>query len=73
VSGRYESQLFLLVMPETSIEDADNLLQQIVQECKDGALKDLADNPLPDLQFGVAEWTKGDDPQRLITRTIESI
>ncbi|MCG8016058.1 MAG: diguanylate cyclase [Candidatus Thiodiazotropha sp. 'RUGA'] len=73
VIGRYESQLFLLVMPETSIEDAENLLQQIVQECQEGALKDLADNPLPVLQFGVSEWMKGDDPQRLITRTIESI
>jgi diguanylate cyclase (GGDEF)-like protein len=73
VIGRYEDQLFLLVMPETSREDGENLLQQIVNECRGGALEDLGDNPVPDLQFGVAEWTKGDDPQRLIKRTIESI
>jgi diguanylate cyclase (GGDEF)-like protein len=74
VIGRYEDQLFLLLMPETSEEDAESLLQQIVQECQDGALKDLGEgDPVPLLQIGVAGWTKGDDPQRLITRTLESI
>ena len=73
VIGRYEDQLFLLVMPETSEEDAQKLLQQIVEECRAGALKDLGDQPVPELAIGVAGWVKGDDPQRLITRTIESI
>jgi GGDEF domain-containing protein len=73
VIGRYEEQLFLLVMPETGIEDGEKLLRQVVNECRDGALQDLADNPVPELAFGVSEWSKGDDPQRLITRAIESI
>lgn len=73
VIGRFEDQLFLLLMPETNEEDAANLLQQIVQECRDGALKDLGENPLPVMEIGVAGWSKGDDPQRLISRTIESI
>lgn len=73
VIGRYEDQLFLLVMPETSKEDGENLLQQIVNECRGGVLEELGDNPVPDLQFGISEWIKGDDPQRLIKRTIESI
>jgi PleD family two-component response regulator len=73
VIGRYEDQLFLLVMPETSIEDAEKLLHQIVEECRGGALEDLGDNPLPELAFGVSEWSKGDDPQRLITRAIELV
>jgi diguanylate cyclase (GGDEF)-like protein len=73
VIGRYEDQLFLLVMPETSIEDGANLLQQIVDECRGGALQGLADNPVPELAFGVSEWSKGDDSQRLITRAIDSI
>jgi diguanylate cyclase (GGDEF)-like protein len=73
VIGRYEDQLFLLVMPETSEEDAEHLLSQIVQECRDGALKDLDEDPTPVLEIGVAGWSRGDDPQRLITRTIESL
>ncbi|MES9992475.1 MAG: diguanylate cyclase [Candidatus Thiodiazotropha sp.] len=73
VIGRYEDQLFLLVMPETAKEDGENLLQQIVNECRGGALQELGDNPVPDLQFGIAEWEKGDDSQRLIKRVVESI
>jgi PleD family two-component response regulator len=73
VIGRYEDQLFLLIMPETSKEDSEKLLRQVVNECRGGALEDLGDNPVPDLQFGVSEWVKGDDPQRLIKRTVESI
>jgi PleD family two-component response regulator len=73
VIGRYEDQLFLLVMPETGREDGENLLQQIVNECRGGALEELADNPVPDLAFGVSEWSRGDDAQRLIARAIESI
>ncbi|MEW8556055.1 MAG: PAS domain-containing protein [Candidatus Thiodiazotropha sp.] len=73
VIGRYEDQLFLLVMPETAKDDGENLLQQIVNECRGGALEGLGENPVPDLQIGVAEWVKGDDSQRLIKRAIESI
>ncbi len=71
VIGRFEDQLFLLVMPETNVEDARTLLQQIVDECREGALQDLGDHPLPELAIGVAAWSKGDDPQRLIKRTLE--
>jgi GGDEF domain-containing protein len=73
VIGRYEDQLFLLVMPETGIEDGENLLRQVVNECRGGALQGLGDNPVPELAFGVSAWCKGDDPQRLISRTIASI
>jgi diguanylate cyclase (GGDEF)-like protein len=73
VIGRYEDHLFLLVMPETAIADAENLLQQIVNECRDGALEELGENPVPDVRFGVSEWAKGDDAQRLIKRAMESI
>jgi diguanylate cyclase (GGDEF)-like protein len=73
VIGRYQDQLFLLVMPETSGEDAHKLLQQIVEECREGTLTELGDHPIPELDYGVSAWEKGDDPQRLIARTIESI
>lgn len=72
IIGRYEHQLFLLVMPETSKEDAENLLQQIIEECREGALTELGDHPVPDLSIGVAAWEKGDDPQRLIQRTLDT-
>jgi diguanylate cyclase (GGDEF)-like protein len=73
VIGRYEEQLFLLLMPETSEADGTKLLQQIVDECRNGALQELGEYPVPELQISVEGWTKGDDPQRLIERTLESL
>ncbi|MCU7917763.1 MAG: diguanylate cyclase [Candidatus Thiodiazotropha sp. (ex Epidulcina cf. delphinae)] len=71
IIGRYEPHLFLLVMPETSKEDAEKLLRQIMDECREGALQELGKHPVPDLAMGVSGWTKGDDPQRLISRTLD--
>jgi diguanylate cyclase (GGDEF)-like protein len=73
IIGRYENQLFLLVMPETSKEDAERLLQQIIEECREGALTDLGENPQPVLTIGVDAWKKGDDPQLLIQRALNDL
>jgi len=73
IIGRYENQLFLLVMPETTREDAEKLLQQIIEECREGALIDLGDNPQPELAIGVAAWKKGDDPQLLIQHALDDL
>jgi diguanylate cyclase (GGDEF)-like protein len=70
IIGRYEDQLFLVLMPETGQEDATRILEQIVQECQEGALSELGEDPQPQLAIGVAMWEKGDDPQRLIQRTL---
>ncbi len=73
IIGRYEDELFLILMPETCVEDATRLLEQIVQESREGALVDLGNNPTPQLSVGVTAWEKGDDPQRLIQRTLSSL
>ena len=69
--GRYEDDIFMLVMPETSLEDALNLLRQIEQECKDGALKGLEPGLYPEIRVSASAWEKGDDPQRLMRRTLQ--
>lgn len=71
--GRYEAGLFLLVMPETRQDDAINLLRQIHQECLDGALKELGRTPIPEIDIAAAAWKKGDDPQKLFRRTLQSL
>jgi diguanylate cyclase (GGDEF)-like protein len=74
IIGRYETELFLLLMPETSIEDSSRLLLQIAEECREGALtEELGENPLPQLAIGVAAWEKGNDPQRLIQRALHTL
>ncbi|EGV52870.1 GGDEF domain-containing protein [endosymbiont of Riftia pachyptila] len=64
--GRYQSNLFMLVLPETSLADAGVLLEKIVQECHEGALSLPDKTPLPLIRYGLAHWEKGFDPQRLI-------
>ncbi|MEN8166613.1 MAG: diguanylate cyclase [Pseudomonadota bacterium] len=71
--GRYEEGLFLLVMPETSQDDAINLLRQIHQECLNGALEELGKTFIPEIDIAAAAWEKGDDPQKLIRRTLQSL
>jgi len=71
--GRYEDNTFLLVMPETSLEDALQLLQKIQQECQAGALQGLESSLYPTIRVGAATWEKGDDPQRLIRRTLQTL
>ena len=51
-----------------------NLLSQVHQECQEGALKDLPNNaPVPWVMVGASAWVKGDDPQRLVKRTLERL
>lgn len=71
--GRYQDDLFLLVMPETSQAVASKLLDEIDQECREGALSELGDHPLPELVYGARAWEKGDDPQRLTRRTLQAL
>ena len=69
--SRYEDDLFLLVMPETCLDDALHLLRQIEQECKEGALKGLEPALYPEMKVSASAWEKGDDPQRLMHRTLQ--
>ena len=73
IIARYEPDTFLLVMPETSLEDAQKLLQQIQIECREGALKGLPTALYPEFHFNVSAWEKGDDPQRLMRRTLQAL
>jgi diguanylate cyclase (GGDEF)-like protein len=72
--GRFDDQLFLLVMPETKENDAIVLLTKIRDECQTGALRELPDkSPAPRVEISASAWLKGDDPQRLVHRTLASL
>ena len=58
VIGRYENHLFLLVMPETAVGDAENLLHQIVSECVD-ALRVMTKEHRDEDLLGVQDSKKG--------------
>jgi len=65
-AGRLESDSFLLVLPETELESAEQLVAK---------LSPLLDQVLDSssVQCGVAQWDVSDDAMGLVDRTRESI
>jgi len=64
--GRFADNLFMLVLPETTLADARVLLEKIEAECREGLLNLSDGTPPPQIRYGLADWQKGLDPQRLI-------
>lgn len=68
--GRYSSDQFLLVLPETDKQAAGKLVEKL-----DGALSQYAASAAGRVGFlyGVTEWIKGDDVNRLLKRAQDEI
>ncbi len=66
--GRWEEDQFLLVLPETSEADARGLLDKIVNEQDSMQLPEPYDDLRPQLRFGLACWSKGDDMRTLLRK-----
>jgi GGDEF domain-containing protein len=66
--GRYEENLFMLILPETNHEALLVLQDKIAQEVP---------SSVPDEEFslklGLAEWQKGYDPRRLIDTALQEL
>ena len=63
--GRSDEREFLLVLPETDAEAAAKLVEKIEHRLRESG-DDLPSSI--DTHFGVAEWTRGDDPTTLLNR-----
>lgn len=72
--GRYGPDQFLLVLPETTKDDASRLVEKIAPKI---ARLDAAELPVRPIEltvhFGISEWIKGDDAGRLVRRAIEAM
>ena len=64
--GRWDDDLFLLVLPETTEEHARGLLDKISTEQDSMQLPEPHDELRPQLNFGLACWGKGDDMRTLL-------
>jgi diguanylate cyclase (GGDEF)-like protein len=64
--GRWEDNIFLLVLPETKLEDARALVDKIDTELSDRTLPAPLDTLNPALSFGLGVWHKGDDLRTLL-------
>ena len=64
--GRWEENIFLLVLPETEQADARGLVSKISSELSDMQLPPPLEGVKPVLSFGVGVWQKGDDLRTLL-------
>jgi len=68
--GRWEDDRFLLILPETDREQAEQLVAKIDQELGGLQLPPSLEGLRPQLRFGLAFWTKGND-RRTLTAAVE--
>lgn len=71
--GRWEEDEFLLVLPETALEDASGLRDKILAEQGMIRLAEPYDDLHPSLRFGLACWSKGDDLRTLLRKATDDL
>lgn len=69
--ARWDDNVFLLVLPETTDADAAGLIDKIAGEQATMALPDAFAGISPKLSFGLACWSKGDDTRTLLRKAAE--
>ncbi|MCP3866707.1 MAG: sensor domain-containing diguanylate cyclase [Gammaproteobacteria bacterium] len=73
VIARWDHNHFFVILPETGLADGTELIRNISDRFPEAApLAATTDKPLV-LQFGVAEWTKGNDSRSLLERASEAL
>jgi len=73
IIGRWDHNKFLIILPETGEEDGTRLLQEIEEGFYQTALPEACADTAYQLQFGFANWEKGDDPKRLLNRAQQAL
>jgi diguanylate cyclase (GGDEF)-like protein len=71
--GRWADDEFLLVLPETAVDDARGLIDKIRNEQASMQLPQPYDDLHPRLAFGLACWNKGDDMRTLLRRAQQDL
>lgn len=68
--GRTAEDEFMLVLPETTLENAQGLAEKIVARL---AARSIADKIVKvHCCYGIAAWSKGDDTHRLVARAMDN-
>lgn len=71
--ARWEDNLFLLVLPETTEADARGLLDKIAGEQDSMLLPESYAEVRPKMAFGLACWKKGDDIRTLLRDALHDL
>lgn len=72
--GRFATNEFLLILPETLAEDATKLCQKLASKLNpiNHARQQKGEIPLL-FSFGIAQWNKGEDTNRLLLRSRQNL
>jgi diguanylate cyclase (GGDEF)-like protein len=71
--ARWSNDQFMLILPETTLEDAAKLLNKIKSDFAETGLPDSLEHLAVGLHIGIAEWQKGNDGRLLMKRTMEAL
>jgi len=71
--GRWEDNIFILVLPETELADAQGLVEKIIAEQDSMQLPKPFEKLKPTLSFGLGRWKKGDDMRTLMQQVIADL
>ena len=71
--ARWSERQFILLLPETTMEDGHRLLHKIRLGFSDNVLRDKEEWPQIRLHIGLAEWQKGNDSRLLMKRAMETL
>lgn len=71
--ARWSDDRFMLILPETSVEDATKILNKIKNEFATATLPEAITHLNIGLNFGIAEWQKGNDGRLLMKRTMDAL
>lgn len=69
IAGQWDERTFLLVLPETSGEAAQRLVDKLAGEMLELPADGSEESPVGfAVSFGIAQWRQGDDAARLVDR-----
>lgn len=71
--GRWDENVFILVLPETEKNDADHLVEKIRNEQSSIQLQPPFEEIHPVLSFGTGYWQKGDDMRTLLRQVSQDL
>lgn len=71
--ARWEHNQFIVILPETTLQDAADLMDKILATFSELLLPEQYDGSRLHLRFGLAEWHKGQDARLLLKQAFDNL
>ncbi len=73
VIARWEHSQFIIVLPETNLQDAVDLMEKVTETFSEMLLPDQFREMELELSHGLAEWQRGQDAQLLMQQAFDNL